>query len=173
MLRGDVLKKRDSGGLFVTDDRRATQPRVDAGEVVPTGPLPGGREVEPPEGTEARALEDEALAAVGVTPRGAAARRPRPARRAPAGAGAASPWAIPPLEPEAGDRLRLRFSLPAGGYATVVIEACSTDARRRPAVRVVEVAAAVDRAHRGERFACPAGSDASVLAFRACGSWNR
>ena len=33
----------------------------------PTGPLPGSREIEPPPGTPARALEDEAIAAVGAT----------------------------------------------------------------------------------------------------------
>ena len=64
---GDVLQKRESGGLFVCEDPAVDQPRVDAGELVPTGPLPGNREKEPPEGTAARALEDEALAAVGVT----------------------------------------------------------------------------------------------------------
>ena len=39
---GDVLQKTDSGGLFVTTDPAVDQPRVDRGEIIPTGPLPGG-----------------------------------------------------------------------------------------------------------------------------------
>ena len=66
-MPGDVLQKTDTGGLFVSTEPEVDQPRVDAGELVPTGPLPGGREIEPPPGTPARALEDEAIAAVGAT----------------------------------------------------------------------------------------------------------
>ncbi len=44
------------------------------------GPLPGGREIEPPPDTPARALEDEAIAAVGATRDDFARARPRPAR---------------------------------------------------------------------------------------------
>ena len=64
---GDVLQKTDSGGLFVTTDPAVDQPRVDRGEIIPTGPLPGGREIEPPPDTPARAIDDEAIAAVGAT----------------------------------------------------------------------------------------------------------
>ena len=62
-----MLKKTDTGGLFVSNEPSVDQGRVDAGEVLPTAPLPGGREIEPPPGTPARALEDEAIAAVGAT----------------------------------------------------------------------------------------------------------
>ena len=64
---GDVLQKTDSGGLFVTTDPAVDQPRVDRGEVIPTGPLPGGREIEPPPDTPSRAIDDEAIASVGAT----------------------------------------------------------------------------------------------------------
>src|SRR4029077_1581428 len=64
---GDVLQKTDSGGLFVSEDPTVDQPRVDAGAVVPTGPLPGTREVDPPAGSPAHALESEAIAAIGAT----------------------------------------------------------------------------------------------------------
>jgi tRNA pseudouridine13 synthase len=67
VLLGDVLKKTDTGGLFVSTEPDVDQRRVAAGELLPTAPLPGGREVEPPPGTPARALEDEAIAAVGAT----------------------------------------------------------------------------------------------------------
>ena len=114
---GDVLQKTDSGGLFVTTELDVDQPRVDRGEVVPTGPLPGGRETEPPPGTEARALEDEAIAAVGAT------------REDFARAGRELPGARRPLIVRAQDltlhldpQPRLTFSLPAGAYATVLVE---------------------------------------------------
>jgi len=136
---GDVLRKVATGGLFVTEDVAVDQARVDAGELVITGPLPGGREVEPPPDTPARALEDEALASTGATREDFAragrdlpgARRSllvpltlgeppvqlEPARASqPAGGGTTS---LRPIS------LRLRFSLPAGSYATVVVGALS------------------------------------------------
>lgn len=118
---GDVLQKTQSGGLFVTDDLARDQARVDAGEVVTTAPMPGSREIEPPPGSEARQLEDEALAAAGVT------------REELAAVGRDLPGTRRAVVMRLGDpstaveesRLRLRFSLPAGGYATVVLEALS------------------------------------------------
>ena len=89
---------------------------MDAGELIPTGPLPGGREIEPPPGTPARALEDEAIAAVGATRDDFA----RPGRELP---GARRPVLLRLAEPafseeagtDAGTRaVRLRFTL-AGG----------------------------------------------------------
>ena len=40
-LAGDVLKKRETGGLFDCEDVGVDTPRVEAGEVDPTGPLVG------------------------------------------------------------------------------------------------------------------------------------
>jgi tRNA pseudouridine13 synthase len=121
---GDVLQKTTSGGLFVTDDLARDQARVDAGEIVPTGPLPGTREVEPPEGTEARALEDEAMAEVGVKREEiAAAGRELPGARRPVTLRVALDEPAATREEAA---LRLRFSLPAGSYATVVLQALTT-----------------------------------------------
>jgi tRNA pseudouridine13 synthase len=121
---GDVLQKTASGGLFVSEDPSVDQPRVDAGEVVPTGPLPGGREVEPPVGSPARALEDAALADVGATrDEFARAGRDLPgARRAVVLAVTLGEPAVV-IEPAEPGRfaVRLRFTLPAGGYATVVV----------------------------------------------------
>jgi tRNA pseudouridine13 synthase len=127
VLAGDVLQKVATGGLFITEDVAVDQARVDAGELVPTGPMPGGREKEPPPGTPARALEDEALAAAGATREDF----DRAGRELP---GARRPLVValalgdPPVQPEPGRAgppevaLRLRFSLPAGTYATVVVE---------------------------------------------------
>jgi tRNA pseudouridine13 synthase len=138
---GDVLKKTDTGGLFVSTDPAVDQPRVDAGEVVPTGPLPGGREIEPPPGTPARAIEDDAIAAVGATRDDfARAGRELPGARRPVlltlvrgdqrGQGAqggqqdekAELGEDPGSGPDA-RAVRVRFTLPAGAYATVVVAA--------------------------------------------------
>jgi tRNA pseudouridine13 synthase len=118
---GDVLQKTASGGLFVTDDLARDQARVDAGELCPTGPLPGSREVEPPPGTEAAALEEQALAEVGVTREElASAGRDLPGARRPL----LIPVTLgdPPLAEEGPRALRLRFSLPAGSYATTLLQ---------------------------------------------------
>jgi tRNA pseudouridine13 synthase len=128
VLGGDVLQKVASGGLFVTEDVEVDQRRVDAGELAITGPLPGGREKEPPPGTPARAVEDDALTAAGATREDFA----RAGRDLP---GARRPFLVPltlgdpPVQPEgveAGPEraaARLRFTLPAGSYATVVVAA--------------------------------------------------
>lgn len=117
--QGDVLQKTDTGGLFVTTDLAADQPRVDRGEVVPTGPLPGDREIEPPAGSEARAMEDQAIAAVGATREDFT----RAGRELP-GARRAVIVRTHDLEihrDAAG--ARLTFMLPAGAYATVLVDA--------------------------------------------------
>jgi tRNA pseudouridine13 synthase len=128
VLAGDVLQKVETGGLFITEDVAVDQPRVDAGELVVTGPLPGGREKEPPPGTPARAVEDAAIAATGATREDFA----RGGRDLP---GARRPFVVPlalgdpAVQPEPGlsspteAALRLRFSLPPGSYATVVVGA--------------------------------------------------
>ncbi len=128
VLTGDVLQKVATGGLFITEDVAVDQARVDAGELVPTGPMPGGREKEPPPGTAARALEDEALAATGATREDFdRAGRDLPGARRPLLV--ALTLGDPPVQLEPGRAgpeevaLRLRFSLPAGSYATVVVEA--------------------------------------------------
>jgi tRNA pseudouridine13 synthase len=129
---GDVLQKAATGGLFVSVDPAADQGRVDAGEVVPTGPMPGSREIAPPPDTDAGRLEDAAMAALGLGREDFA----RPGRDLP---GARRPLLVPVGLPPGGPRaagvgegagqgdppgtLRLRFSLPAGGYATVCLAA--------------------------------------------------
>jgi tRNA pseudouridine13 synthase len=118
---GDVLQKTASGGLFITEDPARDQARVDAGELVPTGPMPGSREVEPPLESEAGRLENEALAEVGVTRAElAAVGRDLPGARRPVLVRVT--LEEPAIVVEDG-RMRLRFSLPAGSYATVVLQA--------------------------------------------------
>lgn len=43
LLQGDWAQKTDSGGLFLVEDASVEQRRADAGEISPTGPLPGSR----------------------------------------------------------------------------------------------------------------------------------
>jgi tRNA pseudouridine13 synthase len=121
---GDVLQKTDSGGSFVCEEPEREQARVDAGELVPTAPLPGSRGMEPPAGTPARALEDQALADVGLAPTELAqAGRDLPGARRPV----VTPVTLgdPPLQEDSNGpgTARLFFSLPAGSYATVLLEA--------------------------------------------------
>lgn len=56
-LRGDLLQKADSGGLFLCEDVEKESPRCVSGEVSPTGPMfgPKMRETE----ADARVIEDE------------------------------------------------------------------------------------------------------------------
>ena len=123
---GDVLQKTDSGGLFVTTEPAVDQPRVDRGEVIPTGPLPGGRESEPPPETPARAIDDEAIASVGATREDfSRAGRELPGARRTVLLMAGDPVLELPATPDG--RVRVRFSLPSGGYATVFIDALLVD----------------------------------------------
>ena len=127
VLLGDVLKKTDTGGLFVSTEPEVDQQRVDAGQVIPTAGLPGGRETEPPPGTPARALEDEAIAATGATRDDFA----RLGRDLP---GARRPVLLRLVDTSFDEEnsdpnaraVRLRFTLPAGGYATVVVAAVTS-----------------------------------------------
>jgi tRNA pseudouridine13 synthase len=113
-LRGDVMKKLDSGGLFDCEDPAADGPRVAAFEISPAGPMFGHRLR--PAGGEALAREERLLAAEGIRLEdfargGGEAEGTRRAARLPAAIA---------VEHEA-DGYRLRFELPKGSYATVVL----------------------------------------------------
>jgi tRNA pseudouridine13 synthase len=129
VIPGDVLKKTDTGGLFVSTEPEVDQRRVAAGELIPTAPLPGGREIEPPPGTPARALEDEAIVAVGATREDfeRAGRELPGARRPVLLQISESAFAEEPGTDEGTRAVRLRFTLPAGGYATVVVAAVAQE----------------------------------------------
>lgn len=110
-LAGDVLRKEDSGGMFVCADPAVDGARVRAFEVSPTGPMPGRKMVRP-EGVVAEA-EAEVLRDLGLEEklfgRETGTRRPL---RVPVGA--------PAAEAGAGG-VWLTFSLPAGAFATSVV----------------------------------------------------
>jgi tRNA pseudouridine13 synthase len=115
VLAGDVLAKYPAGGMFVARDLAAEQPRLDAREVVPAGPM-FGRKLFPVEGVAAE-REAAVLAATQLTPESfagfgkllAGARRHNLVYVDDLSAAA---------EPEG---LRLTFTLPAGSYATVLL----------------------------------------------------
>lgn len=126
---GDILEKVVSGGQFTSADRTVDQARVDAGEIVPTAPLPGSRTREPAPGTAARALEDRALQSLGIGPEELAqVGRSLPGTRRPVVVKLS--LGDPPVAAESAG-LRLRFSLPAGSYATVVLDALGVEQARR------------------------------------------
>lgn len=123
LLGGEVLQKTDSGGIFVSEDAALDGPRLERGEVVVTGPLVGPRTPWPLPGSAALALEQEVLAAHEVTAEqfSAVGRLARGGRR-PATVRVEDP-ALEDAPEVAG--LRLRFCLPPGSYATVLLaEVC-------------------------------------------------
>jgi len=114
---GDVLRKADTGGLFLCDDVAVDQPRVDRLEVSPTGPMFGWKVKPVPTGAvgEAEAL---LLAAEGL---------PEGALRSGKGEteGARRPYAVPVGAVDVareGPDVWLSFRLPRGSYATVLLD---------------------------------------------------
>jgi tRNA pseudouridine13 synthase len=103
--------------LFVVEDPAREAARAAAFEISPTGPIFGKRVLAPTGAVAER--ERSALAAYGVDlarlspPAGIRLRGARRTMRA-------RPEAA--LITRSGDRMRLRFALPSGSYATVLIE---------------------------------------------------
>ncbi|HEX9402112.1 MAG TPA: tRNA pseudouridine(13) synthase TruD [Anaeromyxobacter sp.] len=113
-LRGDMMKKLDSGGLFTCDDPAVDGPRVAAFEISPAGPMFGHKLR--PAAHDALAREERILAAEGIALAtfargGGEAEGTRRAARLPAQV---------EIDDE-GDGYRARFELPKGSYATVVL----------------------------------------------------
>lgn len=115
VLAGEALAKWPAGGLFVSRDPAADQPRLDAREVVPAGPILG-RKLFPVESLaaerEAAVLRDAGLSADSFAGFGKLLAGTRRHNLAYLDDLAATP------EPEG---LRLTFTLPAGSYATVLL----------------------------------------------------
>jgi tRNA pseudouridine13 synthase len=121
VLSGDVLKKVDRGGLFVSDDPATDQARLDRGELVITGPMFGSKMKSPPPDTDAYERERGVLQHAGVGADALAAL----GKSAP---GTRRPLLVPVQDAEVdvvsdanGSGVRLRFFLPAGSYATVLL----------------------------------------------------
>jgi tRNA pseudouridine13 synthase len=126
VLLGDILHKR-AGGMFECTEPEVDQSRLDAGELEITGPIYGSKLRWPSPGTPAHALEHEVLAKLRIDP----GKLDRLGRAAPGTRRALKVWperieveAEPePAIPEIGasEGLVLRFALPAGSYATVLL----------------------------------------------------
>lgn len=121
---GDLLRKEDTGGLFTTDDHADAEARVAAFEVSATGPMFGARMRWPER--EARAREEGVLREAGLT-------EEHLERFARDGEGTRRPLRIQPSDAEAEvaapGEVVLRFTLPKGAYATVLVrEITKTDA---------------------------------------------
>jgi tRNA pseudouridine13 synthase len=117
-LLGDLIKKTDTGGIFLCTDPVTDEARAERGEIAPTGPIFGAK-MRWPEGEPAR-IEREMLrecvgdeAAFDAHPAlGEGSRRPMVLR--------ASDLAVERLGEEPG-ALRVVFVLPKGGYATTLL----------------------------------------------------
>jgi tRNA pseudouridine13 synthase len=125
---GDLAYKHENGACFTVDDAAAEQPRADAWEISPTGPLvgyrmslPGGRQLE---------IEQAALAAVELKPEDfrkagkykvKGARRPLRVSPAVAGAGDGPAVRTEGGVDEHGSYITVAFALPPGSYATVFL----------------------------------------------------
>jgi tRNA pseudouridine13 synthase len=114
-LPGDVMRKQETGGLFVCESPEVDQPRVDGFEISPAGPLFGPKMIRAQ--GEVAAGEAELLRAEGMEltdfERGGeeteGGRRPYRV-----------PLAVGELREEGTD-LWIGFELPRGSYATVVL----------------------------------------------------
>jgi tRNA pseudouridine13 synthase len=123
LMDGDLAWKHDSGGVFRVEDGQAAveQPRCDAFEVSPSGPLIGYRMTMP--GGEPGRIEQEAFAGAGLEGgdfRGHAIGKVKGARR---------PARVRPEDvdlsggvDEHGGYIAVAFTLPPGSFATVLLE---------------------------------------------------
>jgi tRNA pseudouridine13 synthase len=117
-LVGDVLRKSETGGIFLCTDEVVDGERAANGEVCPTGPIFGAK-MRWPEG-EPAAIEREILAAV------TGSEDPFTQHHT-LGEGSRRPFVLRAVEltvekiPADEAALRVRFVLPKGGYATTLL----------------------------------------------------
>jgi tRNA pseudouridine13 synthase len=114
-LPGDVMQVTASGGLFVSTDPVADQPRLDRREIVPTGPMFGPEMKLPTEVVAAR--EDEVLHAAGLNRQTFERFR----NLTPGTRRALVIWPNELIVELVGSDLVLLFELPPGAYATAVV----------------------------------------------------
>jgi tRNA pseudouridine13 synthase len=115
-LAGDLLRKTDSGGLFVCREPEVDQQRLERGEIVPTGPIFGWK-MPRPEG-EVEAAEQAVLSSEGL-------RLDTFRRLGSIAEGTRRPFSV--LLSDAqwsvdGSTVELSFTLPPGSYATVLLD---------------------------------------------------
>lgn len=114
-LPGDLMRKEDTGGLFVTEDAAAEQTRMRAWEISPTGPIFGAKMRKPQD--EAWQRELRSLHAWGLD-------EAQFARLKRFGPGSRRAMRVPLRDwhvREEDGCLLLAFELPKGSYATAVL----------------------------------------------------
>ena len=112
ILMGDVAKKHETGGIFVVEEPESEQERLDNKEICYTGPM-FGRKMKLTQGESAE-LEEEVLKNNHITMEELSAAKLNGTRR--------QGIIIPDIQvKKEEDGIRLRFQLPKGAYATVVL----------------------------------------------------
>lgn len=136
-LTGDVLKKEESGGLFLCEDPAVDGPRAASGEVCPTGPIFGPKMMAPagvPLEIEQGVLADRLGAGVDLIRAGNLAEGTRRAFRVPVRDMRASIEGRPPENPGISEGREdvcacvVEFMLPKGAFATTVVGCVIDDA---------------------------------------------
>lgn len=120
LMDGDLAYLHDRGAVFRVEDAAAEQPRCEAFEVSPTGPLLGFRMTQP-DGEPLR-IEQEASAAAGLSPQDFRSPHVGKVR------GERRPLRVKPEDidlaagvDEHGGHITVAFTLPAGSFATVLL----------------------------------------------------
>jgi tRNA pseudouridine13 synthase len=112
MLTGDVAKKHDTGGIFVAEDAEQEQKRLENKEICYTGPM-YGKKMKPASGESGR-LEEDVLSDNQITGEEIQHAGLTGTRR--------QGIIVPHIEYEGEENgVRLRFTLPKGAYATIVL----------------------------------------------------
>jgi tRNA pseudouridine13 synthase len=114
-VAGDVMRKEETGGMFVSESVEADGPRVTNWEISPTGPMFGASMREAAD--DERAFESSLMERWGVT-------EAHFARVKKYGEGTRRVARVRPTNVSCerdGDDLRLGFNLPKGAYATVLV----------------------------------------------------
>jgi tRNA pseudouridine13 synthase len=116
VLSGDVMYKRTTGGLFVAAEVALEQPRYDARETVPAGPIFGRKMFAASQdaaGREAAVLEAAGLSTANFEGLGKLAQGTR--RQI-------AVYVSDLAAVREAEGMRLTFTLPAGSYATILLE---------------------------------------------------
>lgn len=125
-LAGDVMRKTDSGGLFVCREPEVDQARIERGEIAPTGPMFGWkmpRAEGAVDAAELAVLSAEGLTLDGFRRLGSIAEGTRRPFLVPV---SEATWAVD------GATVELAFTLPTGSYATVLLDEVMKDPPATP-----------------------------------------
>jgi tRNA pseudouridine13 synthase len=137
ILPGDLAYKHDNGACFLVEDAPTEQPRAQAFEISPTGPLVGYRMSLPT--AEPLKIEEAIMAQTHLHPEDFKKENGEKVK------GARRPLRVKPEDfeltggvDEHGPHITVAFTLPAGSFATVLLRELTKD--REPMTPAVEVA---------------------------------